>query len=90
MLYKLLEQRCLESDVPLYISTKDFTKAIDRIKHRALWASLEHCGIKAAYVELLKRLVQPTGRNRLDRQRERRVSDQKRHEARRSNEQPAV
>ena len=35
MLYRVLEQRCREWGVPLYISTIDFTKAFDRIKHSA-------------------------------------------------------
>ena len=56
MVYKVLEQRCRESDVPLYISTIDFTKAFYRIKHSALLTSLEHYGIGPSYVELLKRL----------------------------------
>ena len=56
MVYKLLEQRCREWDVPLCISTIDFTKAFERIKHSALWTSLEHNGIGPSYVELLKRL----------------------------------
>ena len=33
MVYRVLEQRCREWGVPLYISTIDFTKAFDRIKH---------------------------------------------------------
>ena len=56
MVYRVMEQRCREWGVPLYISTIDFTKAFDRIKHSALWSSLEHYGIKPAYVKLLQRL----------------------------------
>ena len=33
VVYRVLEQRCREWSVPLYISTIDFTKAFDRIKH---------------------------------------------------------
>ena len=40
MVYRVLEQRCREWVVPLYFSTVDFTKALDRIKHSALWSSL--------------------------------------------------
>ena len=69
MVYKLLEQRCREWDVRLYISTIDFTKAFDRTRHRALWTSLEHCGIGPAYVELLKRLCsQQEGTDMTDRE----------------------
>ena len=56
MVYRILEQRCREWSVPLYTSTIDFTKAFDRIKHTALWSSLEHYGVEPAYVELLQRL----------------------------------
>ena len=56
MVYRVLEQRCREWCVPLYISTIDFTKALDRIKHSALSNSLQFYGIKPAYVRLLQRL----------------------------------
>ena len=56
MVYRVLEQRCREWGVPLYISTIDFTKAFDRIKHSAIWSSLQFYGIKPAYVKLLQRL----------------------------------
>ena len=56
MVYRISEQRCLESSVPLYISTIDFTKAFDRIKHSALWSSLQFYGVEPAYVRLLQRL----------------------------------
>ena len=56
MVYRVLEQRCREWGVPLYISTVHFTKAFDRIKHSALWCSLHHYGVEPAYVRLLQRL----------------------------------
>ena len=56
MVYKVLEQRCRQWGVPLYISTIDFTKAFDRIKHSALWNSLHYHGVKPACVRLLQRL----------------------------------
>ena len=56
MLHKMLEQRCREWGVPLYISTIDFKKAFDRIRHQSLWASLAHFGIEMPYIDLLKRL----------------------------------
>ena len=56
MVYRILKQRCREWGVPLYISTIDFTKEFDRIKHSAFWSSLQFYGIKPAYVRLLKRL----------------------------------
>ena len=36
VVYRILEQRCREWGVPLYISTIDITKEFDRIKHSAL------------------------------------------------------
>ena len=54
--YRILEQRCREWGVPLYISTIDFTKAFDSIKHSAIWNSLRFYGIKPAYVKLLQKL----------------------------------
>ena len=56
MVYRVLEQRCREWSVPLYISTIHFTKAFDSIKHSALWKSLRFYGVKPAYVKLLQRL----------------------------------
>ena len=56
VVYRVLEQRCREWGVPLYISTIDFTKAFDSIKHSALWNSLRFYGVKPAYVRLLQRL----------------------------------
>ena len=40
----------------MYISTIDFTKAFDTIKHSAIWKSLRYYGVKPAYVRLLQRL----------------------------------
>ena len=59
MVYRVLEQRCREWNIPLYISTIDFTKAFDSIKHSAIWKSLRHYGVKPAYVRLLQRLYSP-------------------------------
>ena len=54
--YRVLEQRCREWGVPLYLSTIDFTKAFDSIKHSSIWKSLRHYGVKPADVRLLQRL----------------------------------
>ena len=54
--FRILEQRRREWGVPLYISTTDFTKAFDSIKHSAIWNSLRFYGIKPAYVKLLQKL----------------------------------
>ena len=52
VLYWVLEQRCREWCVQLYISTIDFTKAFDRIQT----PGNEHYGIEHPYICLLKRL----------------------------------
>ena len=55
-MYRILEQRSRKWGVPLYISTINFTKAFDSIKHSAIWNSLRYYGIKPAYVKLLQKL----------------------------------
>ena len=58
MLFKMMEQRCWEWDKPLYISTIDFTKTFDRIKHHQFpRTSLAIFCIGAQYNDLLKRTV---------------------------------
>ena len=88
--YRILEQRSREWGVPLYISTIDFTKAFDSIKHSAIWNSLRFYEIKPAYVKLLRKTatkaVQTPRRYSFDGQRKWRVPNQKRDHARR----PAV
>ena len=81
MVYRVLEQRCREWGVPLYISTIDFTKAFDRIKHSALWNSLHNYGVEPAHVRLLQRLYSQQEGTVLT-EREWHISDQKRNEAR--------
>ena len=56
LVYRVLEQRCREWSVPLYISTINFTNAFDRINHSAIWSSLQFYATKPAYVRLLQRL----------------------------------
>ena len=56
MVYRIQDQRCREWSVPLYISTIDFTKAFDSIKHSARWKSVRFYSTKPAYVRILQRL----------------------------------
>ena len=73
MVYRVLEQRCREWGVPLYISTIVFTK------------SLRYYGVKPAYVRLLQRLYsQQEGTVLPDWQRKRCISHQTGNETRRS------
>ena len=55
-MYRILEQRCREWGVPLYISTFDITKAFDSVKHSSIWNFLRHYGVKPAYITLLQKL----------------------------------
>ena len=54
MVYRVLEQRCREWGVPLYISRIDLTKAFGRIKYSAPCSSLQHYGVEPTYVRLLQ------------------------------------
>ena len=56
MVYKVLEQRCREWNVPLYISTIDLMKAFDRTRHSACGRRWNTMGLKPAYLRLLQRL----------------------------------
>ena len=74
VLYRLLQQRCREWSLPLFISTIDFTKTFGRIKHSAFWSSLQR--------ETTATALQPATTNNTDRHRERCISNQMGNEAR--------
>ena len=57
MVYRMLEQRCREWCIPMFISTIDFTKAFDRVKHQSLWNALKHFEIDLKYIDLLKKFT---------------------------------
>ena len=54
--YRLIEQRCREWRIKMWIATVEFAKAFDTIKHNALWTALALFGIEPHYICLLKRL----------------------------------
>ena len=54
MVNRMLEQRCREWSIPMFISTIDFTKAFDRVKHQSLWNALKHFEIDPTYIDFLK------------------------------------
>ena len=54
--YRLLEQRCREWNVIMWIATVDFAKAFDTIRHRALWKAFAQCEVETPYISILKRL----------------------------------
>ena len=82
--YRILEQRCREWSVPLYISTIDFRKAFDSIRHSALMEIPTILRNQASLREFTTTAVQTSGGYSLDRQREWRFPDQKRYQAGRS------
>ena len=53
--YRLLEQKCRESGIKMWVATVDFMKAFDSISHQYLWKALEKCGIESHYISLLRR-----------------------------------
>ena len=52
----MIEQKCQEWRVKMWIATIDFMKASDSIGHNSIWNALKICGIEQEYVSLLKRL----------------------------------
>ena len=54
--YRLLEQKCHDWGIKMWVATVDFMKAFDSLSHHSLWKSLEKCGIESHYIRLLRRL----------------------------------
>ena len=54
--YRLLEQKCQEWSVKMWVATVDFMKAFDSISHNSLREALEQCGIESQHICLLRRL----------------------------------
>ena len=54
--YRMIEQRCHEWRVKMWVATIDFMKAFDSITHNSIWDALRSCGIEHEYINLLKRL----------------------------------
>ena len=52
--YRLLEQKCREWCIKMWVATVDFMKAFDSISQQSLWKALEKCGIESN--NLLRRL----------------------------------
>ena len=58
--YRMIEQKCQEWCVNMWIATIDFMKAFDSTKHNAIWDALKTCGIEHEYISLLKRIYKKT------------------------------
>ena len=53
--YRMIEQKCHEWSIKMWIATIDFTKAFDSITHKSIWSALNSCGINHEYISLLKK-----------------------------------
>ena len=54
--YRMIEQKCHEWGITMWIATIDFTKAFDSITHKSIWKALNSCGINHEYISLLKKI----------------------------------
>ena len=54
--YRMIEQRCHDWAIKMWIATIDFTKAFDSITHKSIWKALKSCGINHEYSRLLKNI----------------------------------
>ena len=54
--YRMIEQKCHEWGIKMWIATIDFTKAFDSITHKSIWKALKSCGINHEYISLLKKI----------------------------------
>ena len=48
--YRMIEQKCQEWGIKMWIATIDFTKAFDSITHKSIWKALNSCGINHEYI----------------------------------------
>ena len=53
--HRLLEQKCREWCIKMWVATVDFMKAFDSISQQCLWNVLEKCGIESHHINLLRR-----------------------------------
>ena len=53
--YRMIEQKCHEWGVEIWVATIDFMKAFDSVTHNSIWDALKSCGIEHEYINLLKR-----------------------------------
>ena len=54
--YRMIEQKCHEWRVKMWIATIDFMKAFDSITHTSIWKALKSCGIKHDYISLRNKI----------------------------------
>ena len=54
--YRMVDQKCHEWRIKMWIATIDFTKTFDSITHKSIWNVLKSCNIEHDYIRLLKKL----------------------------------
>ena len=54
--YRLIEQKCHEWGIKMWIATVDFTKAFDSISHKSIWEALKSCKVDHGYISLLMKI----------------------------------
>ena len=54
--YRMIEQKCHEWAIKMWIATIDVTKALDSITHKSICKALKSCGINHEYISLLKKI----------------------------------
>ena len=50
----MIEQKCHEWGIKMWIATIDFKKAFESITHKSILKALNTCGINHEYISLLK------------------------------------
>ena len=66
----MLELKCKEWGLSMWIATVDFAKAFDTIHHEAIWRALARFEVDTPYISLLKKLYADQHATVFDRQRE--------------------
>ena len=54
--YRMMEQKCQEWRIKMWIATIDFTKAFDSISHKSIWWAFKSCGINHEHISLSEKI----------------------------------
>ena len=74
---RMIEQKCHEWAINMWIATIDFAKAFDSITHKSIWKAHNSCGIYHEYISSLKKIYKDKKASICkDRCREQHVRDQ--------------
>ena len=75
--YRLLEQKCREWSIKMWVATVDFMKAFDSVSRQSLWKALEKLRYRITLDQILEEAFRGTERDSLNGQRKRYVWDKK-------------